>query len=254
MTTVLIAVSDVHLGYKHCDRDAFSRFLDWVAVQEDVSDLVIAGDLLDMWRRDMVGVTLENSDIISKMIAMQQDGINVHYIAGNHDYCVRHLTIFPNKFNFTSKLELTEGDTKYKFIHGWEIDPDQSSIYFDALCHTSDRYGRLADRVWDVYSRWISPLAYPAEWLRRRKTKKEMEVMLKPPEERGLIQIHDTVSPIEMGTATMNGEVLVCGHTHVPRIIESDNYVNCGSWCCNERIFDTYVAIDGNEVQLRRFR
>lgn len=251
---MLIAVSDVHLGYRHCDRAAFSRFLDWVAVQEEVTDLVIAGDLLDMWRRDMVGVTLESSDIIAKMIAMQKGGTNVHYIAGNHDYCVRHLKIFQNRFNFTTKLELDEDDTNYTFIHGWEIDPDQSSVYFDALCHTSDRAGRFADRVWDVYSKWLSPLAYPAEWLRQWKTKREMEVMLKPPEERGSIQLYDTLTPSETGTATMEGEVLVSGHTHIPCIVESDNHVNCGSWCRNERIYDTYVTIDGNEVQLRRFR
>jgi len=249
---LLIAVSDIHLGYRHCDRDAFSRFLDWVAVQEDVSDFVVCGDLLDMWRRDMVSVTLESSDIIAKMIDLQKGGVNVHYIAGNHDYCVRNLKIFPNKFNFTSRLQLDEGDTRYSFIHGWEIDPDQTSVYFDALCHMNCRYGRLADRAWVLYMKFISPLAYPAEWLRQRKTKREMATMLKPPEERGLIQLHDTLAPLEMGTATMTGEVLVCGHTHVPCIV--DNKVNCGSWCRNEQIHNTYVTIDGNKVQLRQFK
>ncbi|MEA3340024.1 MAG: UDP-2,3-diacylglucosamine diphosphatase [Chloroflexota bacterium] len=249
---MIIAVSDIHLGYRHCDRDAFSRFLDWVTAQEDVSDLVICGDLLDMWRRNMVSVTLESSDIIAKMITMQKDGVNVHYIAGNHDYCVRHLQIFPNKFNFTSKLQLKEDNIRYTFIHGWEIDPDQSPVYFDALCHTSCKYGRLADRAWELYMKFIGPLAYPAAWLRQRKTKKEMANMLKPPEERGLIQLHDTITPLGMGDATTNGDVLVCGHTHIPCIMA--NTVNCGSWCRNEPIHNTYVTINGNKVQLRQFK
>ncbi len=251
---MIIAVSDIHLGYRYCDRDAFSQFLDWVAVQEDISDFVICGDLLDMWRRDMVSVTIESADIIAKMIALQKSGVNVHYIAGNHDYCVRDLTIFPNKFNFTLKLELSEGNTKYTFIHGWEIDPDQSPVYFDALCHMNCKYGRLADRAWVLYMKFIHPISYPVEWLRQQKTKREMELMLKPPEERGSIQLHDTMTPSELSTATMTGEVLVCGHTHIPCIIQSDNHVNCGSWITNEKIHNTYITIDGNEVKLRRFR
>jgi UDP-2,3-diacylglucosamine pyrophosphatase LpxH len=54
----IIAVSDVHLGYKNCDKKSFKDFLDYVAVREDITDFVILGDFLDMWRRDIAGFTM----------------------------------------------------------------------------------------------------------------------------------------------------------------------------------------------------
>ena len=41
---MIIAVSDTHIGYDKCNRADFVRFLDWVALQDDVTDLVLAGD------------------------------------------------------------------------------------------------------------------------------------------------------------------------------------------------------------------
>ena len=69
----IIAVSDVHLGYMNAsktesfsDKKSFVSFLDGLAGRDDITDFVICGDLLDMWRRDMVGVTIENLDILSR--------------------------------------------------------------------------------------------------------------------------------------------------------------------------------------------
>lgn len=248
---MLIATSDVHLGYRYCDRAAFSRFLDWVAVQDGVTDFVLGGDILDLWRRDMVGVTMESAPIIAQVIALHKSGVNVHYIAGNHDYSVRHLNMFPTRFDFSTKVELQEDDTNYTFIHGWELDPDQSPVYFDALCYTNERWGRVADRVWDVYSRYISPLAYPLAWLKQWTAKKTITEMLKTPEERG----HFTPAGKETlhSSARMEGEVLVCGHTHIPCIVESENRLNTGSWVMDAAVHNTYIIIDGNEVELRKF-
>lgn len=249
---MIIATGDVHLGYRYCDRATFSRFLDWVSEQDGVTDFVLAGDILDLWRRDMVGVTMESAPIIAKIIALQKSGMHVHYIAGNHDYSVRHLDLFPTRFDFSTKVELMEDDVKYTFIHGWELDQDQDPIYFDALCYSNDKWGRVADRVWDVYSKYISPLVYPLAWLRQWATKKEIEQMMRTPEERGCFTPADGETLHR--SATMEGEVLVCGHTHIPCIVESENRCNCGSWCTDSPVHDTFIMIDGNEVELRRFK
>lgn len=248
---MIIATSDVHIGYSKSNRHDFVRFLDWVAVQYDVTDLVLAGDILDFWRRDMVAVTMENADIMARLIAMYRSGMNVHYIAGNHDYTVRHLKIFPNRFKFSTKVELEEDGVEYTFIHGHEFDPDQNPVFFDALCYTDDDSGRFADRVWDMYSKYVSPMKFPLEWIRQWMSKKTIDKMVKPPEERGYVA---TFTPRTMLSATMEGKVTVSGHTHIPGIHEETNSIDLGSWVRHPtRVSNTYVVIDGNEIQLRRF-
>jgi len=255
---MIIAVSDTHLGYSKCDKNAFSRFLDWVALQEDVTDIVLAGDIIDFWRRGMVSVTIEISDITAKLINLSKGGMRVHYIAGNHDYVVRHLEIFPNQFKFSTKVELVEDGVKYTFIHGWELDPDQNPAFFDALCWSNDNWGRRADRVWDVYSKWIdNPQKRIIEWFRQWWAKRDIEKMSKPPHERDFIKVYgafaEQTTPLD--TMVASDDMLIYGHTHIPCIIESENQVNCGSWIRNEdhHAYNTYVVIDGNEIQLRRF-
>ena len=251
---MIIAVSDTHIGYDKCNRADFARFLDWVALQEDVTDLVLAGDILEFWRRDMIAVTMESADIIARLIAMYKGGMNVHYIAGNHDYVVRHLKIFPNRFKFSTKVELKEDGVDYTFIHGWELDPDMNDIFFDAICYSDDTWGRRADRIWDVYLKWIdNPQKRAAEWLRQWWAKREMEKMMEPPEERGYVQ---TFAPSTVLSTAVEGKVTVSGHTHVPGIFKESNSVNLGSWVCDgkSQLYNTYIIIDGNEIQLRRFR
>ncbi len=64
-------VSDIHLGYKNADKDAFNRFLDSLQDDTETTDLVLLGDIVDMWRRDAAGVFLENWDIVQKIINLK---------------------------------------------------------------------------------------------------------------------------------------------------------------------------------------
>ncbi|MGD1061518.1 MAG: hypothetical protein ABR879_08695, partial [Methanomassiliicoccales archaeon] len=57
-----IVVSDVHLGSEKSDKEAFNAFLISLHDDNEVTDLVLLGDLVDMWRRDASGVFLENMD------------------------------------------------------------------------------------------------------------------------------------------------------------------------------------------------
>jgi len=248
---MIIAVSDVHLGYSRSNKADFVRFLDWVSVQPDITDFVLAGDILDFWRRDMVAVTMENADVMARLIAMYRSGMKIHYIAGNHDYTVRHLNIFPNRFKFSTKVELVEDGVEYTFVHGHEFDPEQNPVFFDPLCYTNDQAGRFADRVWATYSKYVSPVKYPLEWIRQWISKRTIDEMVKPPEDRGYVS---TFTPSAALSTTMEGKVIVSGHTHVPGIHKEKNMVDIGSWVRHPtRVSNTYVVIDGNEIQLRRF-
>jgi UDP-2,3-diacylglucosamine pyrophosphatase LpxH len=86
--TRVIATSDHHLGYVNTDKAAFNAFLDELAQEDDLTHLVLLGDFVDMWRTDASGVFLEGHDTIRKLLALKSKGVQVFYVAGNHDYHV----------------------------------------------------------------------------------------------------------------------------------------------------------------------
>ena len=162
----IIAVSDVHLGYMNAnktesfsDKKNFVSFLDGLAGRDDIRDFVICGDLLDMWRRDMVGVTIENLDILNRLQKLTSK-MKVHYIAGNHDYHIRYLTRFPYPFGFTERIDprkglpLQDGGKTFLFKHGYDFEPvmSESECFFDLLCSTSDEAGEFKSWLYDTIS------------------------------------------------------------------------------------------------------
>lgn len=252
---MIISVSDVHLGIKRCNKPVFSKFLDWVSDQGNISDLVLNGDIIDLWRRDMVGVMIENADIISKFIDLSNTGTKIHYIAGNHDYVVRHLDIFPNRFNFVKDLTLTRGGVDYKFNHGWEFDRIQNEIYFDALCHTNTRQANYINRTWELYLKYVGPFKYPIELMKKWWAKRDLEKMVLPPEARGLRGTPEWGD----GPVRVNGTVTVRGHSHIPLapfwcVACNVWHMNTGSWVQGYGdVQNTYAIIEDDKIELRRF-
>ena len=146
----LIIVSDIHLGYKNADKDSFNRFLDSLQSDTETTDLVLLGDIVDMWRRDASGVFLENWDIVQKIISLKQK-MRVHYVAGNHDYHVLNIKGHSYPFSFTRNLKFTDGDHTYRICHGYEFDPQQKTALMEALCHVMyDKIEDLADIIGGV--------------------------------------------------------------------------------------------------------
>lgn len=82
---MILVVSDWHLGYKKCNRDAILNFLDDQA-NTKIDHLILLGDIFDFWRRNNAEIIEENDDIMGKLDKLNVD--TLHYIAGNHDYYV----------------------------------------------------------------------------------------------------------------------------------------------------------------------
>ena len=177
----IIAISDVHLGYminekELADTKKFIDFLGHLAkgdlVDKDhVTDFVICGDFLDMWRRDMAGVVIENLHIL-KMIQHLQPRknpkgpeINVHYLAGNHDYHIGHLKKYYYPFDFKKGIDPTKGfelpdkesGKTYWFKHGYDCEPlmleAKRRHVFDLLSCTSDEIGDFQSLLWNIFSK-----------------------------------------------------------------------------------------------------
>jgi UDP-2,3-diacylglucosamine pyrophosphatase LpxH len=220
----LIIVSDIHLGYKNADKDSFNRFLDSLQSDKETTDLVLLGDIVDMWRRDAAGVFLENWDIVQKIINLKQK-MRVHYVAGNHDYHVLNIRHHSYPFSFAKNLKFTDGDHTYTIRHGYEFDPNQKTAFMEALCHVMyDKIEDLADIIGGV---------------------------TQPPETR-LSKILGDVERRACSTVK-NGEILVFGHTHHPFINEAENVVNSGCWVTDSPVHNTVVELSGGKPRLSIF-
>ena len=116
-----IVVSDVHLGTENSNREEFIEFIG--NLEDDVECLVLLGDIFDFWRRDPVGVLLENVDIVHKLLSLEPR-INVFFVVGNHDFHLIKLreSHFSLKFDLNYDLSLEYGKTKYRFIHGHQLE------------------------------------------------------------------------------------------------------------------------------------
>jgi len=211
--------------------------------------MVLLGDLVDMWRRDASGVFLENHDTIAKILSLKSKGVQVFYVAGNHDYHVLNLANPSYPLQFTKEVNLTDGQINYHFVHGYEFDPEQKVTLMALLCRVmSDKDGALETNLWtdfnnlnNIFSK-IEPsfvkadLAKITERLRRR------------PEER----LKDSLDKINLAAcnAVKSGEVLIFGHTHAPFINKAENVVNTGSWVKDAAIHNTYVELTGGKPRL----
>ena len=220
----LKVVSDVHLGYKNSDKESFNRFLDSLQSDKGTTDLVLLGDIVDMWRRDASGVFLENWDFVQKVIRLKEK-MRVHYVAGNHDYHVLQMRGHSYPFSFAKDLKFTDGKYTYMICHGLEFDPQQKAAVMEALCHV------MYDPI-ENFEDLFGGVTQPPE--------KRFSQILKDVE-------HIALSKIKQG------EILVFGHTHHPFINEAENVVNTGSWVTDSTVHNTVVDLSCGKPRLSIF-
>ena len=181
-TYFAIAVSDVHLGYKKSDRDAFKAFVYDFLPKQSVDHFVMMGDILDLWTRDDDKLLKEVSGLLEQLSSLKEEGrIGViDYVIGNHDYVIEsHKAKFPvlNAFDFKSpaseqpawllleppKQKGTRKKT-YGFLHGHQLLEGRAGKTYDGtcrfLCTQGDFRGWLSRLLFDVRN-WV-PIIFAA--------------------------------------------------------------------------------------------
>jgi UDP-2,3-diacylglucosamine hydrolase len=93
--------------------------------------LVIGGDFFDFWFDKNEMTTIYYEDILSELELLNQSGISIHYIAGNHDYW--DFGYFHKRFNANfhkgdliiqsenQKILVTHGDGLLKNDHSYRV-------------------------------------------------------------------------------------------------------------------------------------
>lgn len=247
----MVVASDQHLGYEKSNASSFSAFLDYVSSRNDVSSLVILGDFIDMWRRDVSGLFFEHHDALEKILEFERGGKELSVVAGNHDYHLLKLLGHQYPFTFDDKVRAQGSSISYRMVHGWEFDLAQHPIAMEALCHNmSDDAGQarsdfynffktVGDKLKDLFEFHGGHQAY-------------VDHLMTTPE----IRLAPYLDDVER-TALKNvedGEILVFGHTHKPFINTAQNLVNSGSWVADADITNTFVELDGSTARLYVFK
>ncbi len=85
-------------------------FLDFFIDEEDVTDFFIVGYMLDVWRRDAVGVAIENNDALD-MLKEVSLRTKVHRMAEGHDCRACGLTNYKHPLGISERQRPRVGVT-----------------------------------------------------------------------------------------------------------------------------------------------
>jgi UDP-2,3-diacylglucosamine pyrophosphatase LpxH len=250
------------------------EFLEYLELKrDDLTHIVICGDFLDLWYKDLHTVIQENTDVLDKLQKLKSEkNIEITYLVGNHDYYFHkseNQLKEPYTIQFDKELCLTIGGKVYRFLHGDIYDYLQNHIISEALCFTTDLTGMAANEVWNAISEvnewtgWRKILAfYYSLRLKGNFTKVWDELMEWETSQPS--SSTDESPPVYHRAASKackkasSKEVLIFGHTHEPGFNEIENVVNCGSWIpANQPSKQppyTYVEINNNFLHLWEFK
>jgi UDP-2,3-diacylglucosamine pyrophosphatase LpxH len=245
--SAIIAFSDVHLGYNRTDYDNFMEFLHWLQQRDDLADVVIIGDLIDLWRRDVVGLEFALSGYMEELRRLQQR-VSVHYLFGNHDFHVKFLENHDYEFTAQPSITLNRFGYNIHFLHGHQCDPLQNILgpeTSEILCWTmSDNIGEWKSKLWDIFGR---PKSIPKD-----EFEANIDLIMSPPEDKART---DALSKKYAGVAdfveclkaylriTDEKEFLVYGHTHKPFIDLGRRVANTGCWINGTSPSNTYFEL-----------
>jgi UDP-2,3-diacylglucosamine pyrophosphatase LpxH len=248
--SAIIAFSDVHLGYEQSDSEAFITFIHSLQGRDDLGDVVIVGDLVDLWRRDVVGLGFELSRFVEELKSLQEKA-EVHYVYGNHDAHVSHLEDHAYPFKAEPSLTLTRFGYTLRFLHGHQCDPIQNIPLgpetSEILCWTlSDDIGGWKSKLWDMFG--------PRSKLSKEDFAASIDLLMSPPEDerrkdaltRKFAGVTEFVECLKAYLKiTAEKEFLVYGHTHKPFIDLGKRVANTGCWLKGARPANTYFEFGG---------
>jgi UDP-2,3-diacylglucosamine pyrophosphatase LpxH len=262
MGCMIVAVSDIHLGKYEESETLFMQFLDYIEDLPDIKQLVLIGDIIDMWKSDADSLLERYYNVLKKIRNICTDK-KVYYIVGNHDYNMIRRKGIDTLYNFQVYpwLILSSGDTKYYFIHGYQFEyPDDIKIYEEfanLLCFGGDVVGATVDFFWDLYKEAMFAVIMPKKWFY-----KNFRRSIKPPSERlsrkNMKRVNKNLDQWRRENRDSSGNTfIVYGHTHDPFVDIDRQVANAGSWVDDSRYPHlekyTYLAIDDGTIKKNQF-
>jgi UDP-2,3-diacylglucosamine pyrophosphatase LpxH len=216
-------ISDVHLGSVHSKADELVEFLDRL----DCDRLFLVGDIVDMIAmKRRVHWPESHTRVLRRLLRLSRRGVEVIYIPGNHDWAFR--TIAGNQLGKIriekAHCHVTATGKRILVTHGDELD-------------YAVRYSRLNRLIGDIaygglmlMTRWVNRVR---RWLRRPYWSLASWVKANTPQAERAVRAYQLAGVALAREQGFDG--IVCGHLHVPCILQQDNilYCNDGDWVEN---------------------
>jgi len=267
----IVAVSDVHLGMKGANEQKFIDFLESLDF-EKISDFVLLGDIIDIWRRDFTKAVIECSKSLTLLNDLV-DNTKIHYVVGNHDYyMLRLFQLHSNNFPFEVQKStvISSQSQEFFFFHGYQLEvlcnPHYKSMkiyetFSENMCLAGDDEGNAADAGYKLFQA-CNAILHNLKRLPGN-PRAAMRSMMEPPETRiRNVHRHNVIEPImQLAEAETRHflfgirpeQFLVYGHTHVPYVKRDGMVANTGSWGFGDEKKCNYLEIDKDVPVLKEF-
>jgi len=239
-----VVLSDVHLNvstYGQIQLLEFTKFLR--GLQSDKVDrLILLGDLFDFWFEYKHVVFSEYFHILRALADLNEHGIKLHFICGNHDFWAgRFLEHYLGFTIHPDGVRLPFGNRNVLLIHGDGI-------------NKKDRGYRLYKRIAKARPVvWLFGLLHPdlAMAIARRVSRTSRKFSGRTDPENG----SEAAALREFARDCLgrgDSQVVICGHAHSPTCEQYPTpnglglYINTGDWMYHR----SYVEWDGQEFRL----
>ncbi|MBB6238954.1 UDP-2,3-diacylglucosamine pyrophosphatase LpxH [Pedobacter sp. AK013] len=111
----VVVISDVHLGTYGCHAKELLKYLKSIKPKR----LILNGDIIDIWQFSKSYWPESHMKVIRKLMKFVSEGVQVHYLTGNHDEMLRKFDgMEMGTFHLQNKLILELDGKKAWFFHG----------------------------------------------------------------------------------------------------------------------------------------
>ncbi len=234
-------ISDAHLGPdlpypSHRETILLDFFRQ---IRNNADQLFIIGDLFDFWIEYRHVIRSDYFNVLCALARLVQDGIKIHYIAGNHDFALGpfltdHIGIRVHR----DFLAITRNEKHIYLTHG------------DGLIDADKGYRLLKIFLRNPILQKSYRLLHPSMGIGMAsffsKLSRRQEVS------KGPKFGHQAYRKAAWALAGQGYDVVIMGHTHRPEIIHRHGkiYCNTGDWI---KSF-TYASLESDTLRLWRYR
>ncbi len=214
-------ISDLHLGARACQADAFLDFLRY----HEAETIYLAGDIVDFWslKRSPLLWLQSHNDVLQKLLRKARKGTRIVFVPGNHDeairgYCGMHFGAIEIHHD---TVHVTASGERFLVIHGDE---------FDVVVRYARWLALLGDRSYE-FALWCNG---PLNFIRRRLGLGfwSLAAYLKKRVKTAVNFIGEFEQAIAAEAKRRGASGVICGHIHhmTDRMIGGVRYINCGDW------------------------
>lgn len=230
-----IFISDLHLGVRNSgipDREEIliAKLKQW---KDELSHLILVGDVFEFWMEYKFYVPKHHFRVLSRLRELTEAGVQVHYVAGNHDF---HLESFFREqlgVQTSRKLMIEIQNRKLLCLHG------------DGLARGDWKY-RIARKILhNPLNIFLFKLLHPD--LGMKLAQKVGGVSRKAGKKKHT-PTHEYEQAARRLLNAYQRDLLVMGHTHqaIQERYPEGEFVNTGQW-----LFElNYAELENGQIRL----